>query len=657
MPKMVFIYLEKINNKLPLMDFQFLILLVGFAIVAIAGHQIAKVFQKIKFPLITGLIITGIIAGSSVLKFIPSEKLPDLNFLNDIALAIIAFSAGAELYLKELRSRISSIKWMTIAQFTVTFILSSVIIFYAADYIPFMSELTSSVKMIIAILFGVIFIARSPSSAIAVVNEMRANGPFTKTAMGVTVLIDVLVIIVFAICFSVAKAIINGEELGIIFLGFLAAELIISFGLGILLGKLLQLALSIKMNRHIKGLAIILLGFSAYLLAAYVKTHSGVIFHHEVILEPLLTCIIASFYITNYSKNRIEFIELLENISPTIYIIFFTLIGVSVSLQTLVMVFGVALGLFALRLITIIIGGVFGVILARDDKRFMFISWMPYLTQAGVALGLTTIVATEFPSWGVEFQTIIIAIIVINQLVGPPLFKLAINYAKESHLKHKTPDFDGVRDAVIFGLESQSVALAMSLKSHGWTPKIISVAETDIENNNDFEVITIRNISLESFKPLHLENAEVIVCLMSDKENFDISELVYEHIGTKDIIVRYNGSRFFLEKFNSLGVRIMDPSSAMVNLLDHFVRSPNATSILLGLDTNQDSIDVEIRNKDIHGMTLRDLRFPTDVILLSVKRKGQVIISHGYTRLRLGDIVTLVGTTESIENVRFKLES
>jgi len=56
-------------------------------------------------------------------------------------------------------------------------------------------------------------------------------------------------------------------------------------------------------------------------------------------------------------------------------------------------------------------------------------------------------------------------------------------------------------------------------------------------------------------------------------------------------------------------------------------------------------------------MTLRDLRFPTDVIVLSLIRKGQVLISHGYTRLRIGDSVTLVGTKESVENVRFKLES
>ena len=58
---------------------------VGFFIVAIAANQISKVFQKIKFPLIAGLIITGIIAGSSVLNFIPPDALDKLNFLNEIA--------------------------------------------------------------------------------------------------------------------------------------------------------------------------------------------------------------------------------------------------------------------------------------------------------------------------------------------------------------------------------------------------------------------------------------------------------------------------------------------------------------------------------------------------------------------------------------------
>jgi len=101
--------------------------LVGFLLVAIASNEIAKVFQRIKFPLITGLIITGIIAGSSVLNFITPDALEKLNFLNEIALAIIAFSAGSELYLNDLRSRLNSIKWMTIGQLTITFVMSGLL--------------------------------------------------------------------------------------------------------------------------------------------------------------------------------------------------------------------------------------------------------------------------------------------------------------------------------------------------------------------------------------------------------------------------------------------------------------------------------------------------------------------------------------------------
>ena len=145
------------------MDIKLLItFLVGFLIVAIAANQISKVFQKIKFPLITGLIITGIIAGSSVLNFIPPDALDKLNFLNEIALSIIAFSAGSELYLNDLRSRIKSIKWMTIGQLIITFVMSSVVIYFIADFIPFMKGLPVTHKFGIAILFGTIFVAYVP---------------------------------------------------------------------------------------------------------------------------------------------------------------------------------------------------------------------------------------------------------------------------------------------------------------------------------------------------------------------------------------------------------------------------------------------------------------------------------------------------------------
>lgn len=629
---------------------------VGLLIVVLAADSIARVFQKIKLPLITGFIITGIVAGSSMLNFITQESIVKLDFLIDIALSIIAFSAGAELYLNELRSRINSIKWMTIGQLIITFVLTSVTVYFIADFLPFMRDMNVNSKVAVAILFGTIFIARSPSSAIALINEMRANGPFTKTVMGVTVLIDVLVIILFAICFSLAKAFIYDENIGFIFIAILVFDLILSLGIGIIAGNLLKFLFSLKLNSKLKSALIIITGYSIYLFADFIEISSSQYFTHKIIVEPLLISIIASFVITNYSKHRIEFSEQLKKVAPVIYIIFFTLTGASLSVQTLMSVFGIAVTLFFLRLITMFLGGITGVLAAKDPKEYTFIAWMPYITQAGVALGLATIVASEFPVWGHAFETIVIAIIVINQLIGPPLFKWTLNYVKESHLRASANLKQHKQDALIIGVESQSLALARQLVKHNWKPRLVSVDDFKIDDIKDLEVQKISNITLECLKKLEIENFEAVVLMLSDNKNYEIAEMIYEHIGTKEVIVRLNKRENF-NKFHELGALIIEPTTAIVSLLDHFVRSPNAASLLLGMDEGQDTIDVEIANKDIHGMRLRELRLPSDILILSVKRKGHIIISHGYTRLRLGDIITLVGAEKSLEEIMVKFES
>ena len=58
---------------------------------------------------------------------------------------------------------------------------------------------------------------------------------------------------------------------------------------------------------------------------------------------------------------------------------------------------------------------------------------MPGLSQAGVALGLARIAGTHIPVWGIQFQTIMMAIIICNMLAGPPLFRASIVAAGEAH--------------------------------------------------------------------------------------------------------------------------------------------------------------------------------------------------------------------------------
>ncbi|MBL4578045.1 MAG: hypothetical protein JKX74_06195, partial [Flavobacteriales bacterium] len=111
------------------------------------------------------------------------------------------------------------------------------------------------------------------------------------------------------------------------------------------------------------------------------------------------------------------------------------------------------------------------------------------------------------------------------------------------------------------------------------------------------------------------------------------------------------------DRFHDLGALIVEPTTAIVSLLDHLVRSPQAASLLLGFDENQDTVDLEVLDPNLHGMSLRELRFPTDILILAISRGGQSMVTHGYTRLRLHDTITVVGSIESIKNVELRVSA
>jgi len=92
----------------------------------------------------------------------------------------------------------------------------------------------------------------------------------------------------------------------------------------------------------------------------------------------------------------------------------------------------------------------------------------------------------------------------------------------------------------------------------------------------------------------------------------------------------------------------------MVNLLDHFVRSPSATALLMGMEREQDVIEFVVDNPDLDGLALRDFSLPVDTLVLSIFRDRASLICHGYTRLESGDRVTIVGSKASLEEVRLK---
>jgi Trk K+ transport system NAD-binding subunit len=326
-----------------------------------------------------------------------------------------------------------------------------------------------------------------------------------------------------------------------------------------------------------------------------------------------------------------------------------------ISLEVMTSLWFVVLIFFGVRLLSLFLAGFAGSAMVGDPFIFRKISWMPYVTQAGVGVGLATIIATEYPGWGGEFATIMISVIVLNQLVGPPLFRWAIHLAGEEHVK-SDGSFEIERKVLIFGWENQSVTLANQLQKQNWKVELV-VANPSIEilAHEEFTIHEFTGTDPLALRKFSAETADTILCLLSDEENYRICETAYEHFGTKHLIVRLTDREYY-HKYQKLGAMVMDPATAMVSLMEHFVRSPIATSLLLGMDEGQDTIDIEVRNSNFHGLTLRDLRLPSDVIILSVTRGDHAIISHGYTRLRMGDIVTMVGSNESLDKVRLNIQ-
>jgi len=460
--------------------------LAAFFIIALASSKVGEFFSKIKLPKITGYLFTGVIVGGFVLKFLPETAVHDLHFIDEIALGFIALAAGNELFLPDLKGKYKSITLTTIFLVLVTFTFISVTVFMLSDYIPFAKGMPTASLISIAILAGAILIARSPSSAIAIVTELRAKGPYTQIMLGVTVVMDIVVISIFAISASITDALLLGLGINFGFALLLLGEMLLATISGYIIYKVLSVILSSSLHTNAKSALILLLGYSVFFLSTYLREYSHEHSSFEILVEPLLVCMIAGFLITNYSKYRAEFHQILHKTGPYIYIAFFTLTGASLKLDVLVQVWPIALVLFGVRIVSIMIGSFTGGTLAGDPAQHNRLKWMGFVTQAGVALGLAKEVAGEFPSFGAQFATMIIAVVVLNEIFGPIFLKYAINKVGEAHTHGKTAPFDGIRDAIIFGADNQAMALTHQLQSHNWQVKIACTDEDHIPAHAEY---------------------------------------------------------------------------------------------------------------------------------------------------------------------------
>lgn len=403
----------------------------SFGFLLLAAYIVGDALTRVGLPRITGYILAGILFGPHILDFVSKQTVAELKLIDDLALAFIAFAAGGELRLDQLRNRRKCILLTVLFLTSVVFFGIAAFVVLGRGLFPFLAGLPLGHVLAVAALLGTFAVARSPSSAIAIISECKARGPFTEMVLGVTVVMDVSVIIVFAIVVSLSQiAVVPGSSFDLTLLGSMSAEIVGAIVAGVLLGGLV-----VQYIKRIRAdLALFILGV-AFLVTFFSKQSGELILEHfglHMQFEPMLICLAAGFVVQNFSKEGRLFMEKIDHSSLPVYVIFFALTGAALNIMALEHTWLVALLIVTLRCALIWLGAYLGARLANDPASFRIYSGPSFITQAGVSLGLAGIVMKRFPEWGSQLATLIVAVIAINQVIGPGGFKLALNQVGES---------------------------------------------------------------------------------------------------------------------------------------------------------------------------------------------------------------------------------
>ena len=389
-----------------------LALALGFML--LTAFVAGRVFARFHLPRVTGYLAVGVLIGPDVFRLVTGPMTHNLLFINGLTVSLIALTAGGEIKIEWISARLKEIFTITIVGAVVVFLAVFSISFLLRGWLPFATDGGVGLDITIAIILGVFAIANSPMVVMALIGETESHGVLAQTVLGVTILRDVMVIVLFSVILSIAKVFLGGETVSVgEFVGMMAVEIGGSIVVGILLG--LGLAWCTKyLYREMPVVVVVLCLFMA---------HLGTSFH----MDPLLMGLAAGFFVENVARRGgDEVIVGIEKCSLPLYCLFFGLAGVSLDLGAFADLWPAALLLVTVRCFGLWAGTRLGARLGSSDPEVGRLGWMGFIANAGVLLAMASIVAEVFPGWGGSIQTLVVAIIGINLLAGPIGFRYAL---------------------------------------------------------------------------------------------------------------------------------------------------------------------------------------------------------------------------------------
>ncbi len=412
------------------------IYLICLAAALVGGLMLSRLTKLLNLPAVTAYLLAGLLLGPFCLGalklpgfgFNSMEQVEALNIITQVALGFIAFTIGNEFRLSQLKATGAKAITIGILQAVITTVLVDIVL--VALHLCFPNVIT----LPCAIVLGAIASATAPAATLMVVRQYKADGPLTRLLMLVVAIDDAVGLLLFSVSYGVATALSHGQVSILAVVVEPIVEIILSLGLGSLMGFLLNWVEQFfhsRSKRMTISIACVLLTVGLSMLKFQIgPVHCG--------FSLLLVCMMTGTIFCNICSTSEELMDRVDGWTMPLNVLFFVISGAELDLQVLIQPITLLIGV--IYIIARSAGKYFGSNLScrltRQSKPITDNLGITLLPQAGVALGMA-LTAAALPG-GELTRNVVLFAVLIYELVGPTLTKQALTRVGEIRPEGRT---------------------------------------------------------------------------------------------------------------------------------------------------------------------------------------------------------------------------
>ncbi|MBR3803683.1 MAG: cation:proton antiporter [Clostridia bacterium] len=421
-------------------------ILLGLSFALGAGLLLSRIAKPLGLPSVTSYLVAGILIGPYCIGrlgiegigFTSMESVKSFELFSQVALGFIAFAIGNEFRLSQLKKIGGKATFIGIVQALVATLLVDAALIglhfaLGEDKLP----------LSMAITLGAVAAATAPAATLMVVRQYKAKGKLTDLLLPIVAIDDAVGLIIFAVSFGIAKAVQHGE----VNLKAIILEPIIEIVGSLLLGSLMGMLFSWFERHFSSNSKRLCLSITCVIFTVAISMLKFEVFGVHIGFSVLLVCMMLGTMFCNLCDFSAEIMNKTDSWTTPLFALFFVLSGAELELRVFSDI--AIIGIGAAYIISRSIGKYFGAyasakVVKCDEKttRYLGITLLP---QAGVALGMS-VTAMELGEVGQMIRNIVLFSVLIYELVGPMLTKIALTKAgniepKPHHKerKHRTP--------------------------------------------------------------------------------------------------------------------------------------------------------------------------------------------------------------------------